>query len=406
LPVATVVFELGQFEVTADVPAGFVVLHDTLTLQLLAPAAMVHDDDDSVSVPVVAAWQVLPFQVVPVAQLDVTVRLASSRALLYRKKARLLYGTDTVSGPPEFPVATVVLALGQFDVTAEVPTGFVVLHDTLTLQLLAPAAMVHDDDDSVSVPVVAAWQLLPFQVVPDAQLDVAVRLASSRALLYRKKVRLLYGTDTVSGPPELPVATVVLALGQFDVTAEVPTGFDVLHDTLTLQLLAPAAMVHDDDDSVSVPVVGAAWQLLPFQVVPDAQLDVAVRRASSCWLLYRKKLRLLYGTDTVRGPPELPVATVVFALGQFDVTADVPTGFVVLHDTLTLQLLAPAAMVHDDDDSVSVPVAAAATVNALERADTPAFVRTYTCQLPAPSCTLTTLRLLPLTTVTPAAGCW
>ena len=50
------------------------------------------------------------------------------------------------------PVATVVLALGQFDVTAEVPTGFVVLHAMLTLQLLAPAGMVHDGEDSVSVP--------------------------------------------------------------------------------------------------------------------------------------------------------------------------------------------------------------------------------------------------------------
>ena len=98
-------------------------------------------------------------------------------------------------------------------------------------------------------------------------------------------MRLLYGTETVSGPPELPVATVVLALGLFDVTAEIPTGFVVLHEMLTLQLLAPDAMVHDDEDSVSVPVVAAAAHVLPFQVVPDAQLDVAVRLASSCWLL-------------------------------------------------------------------------------------------------------------------------
>jgi hypothetical protein len=100
-------------------------------------------------------------------------------------------------------------------------------------------------------------------------------------------MRLLYGTDTVSGPPELPVATVVFALGRFDVTADVPTGFVVLHDTLTLQLFAPAGMTHDEDDRVSVPVMAAAAHVLPFQVVPDAQLDVAVRLASSCWLLYR-----------------------------------------------------------------------------------------------------------------------
>src|SRR5687768_3258918 len=100
--------------------------------------------------------------------------------------------------------------------------------------------------------------MLPFQVVPDPQLDVAVRLASSRWLLYRKNSRLPYGTATESGPPEFPVATVVLGLGQFDVTADVPTGLVVLHDMLTLQLLAPGAMLHDDDESVSVPVVAAA----------------------------------------------------------------------------------------------------------------------------------------------------
>jgi hypothetical protein len=70
-------------------------------------------------------------------------------------------------------------------------------------------------------------------------------------------VRLLYGTDTVSGPPELLVATVVFALGLSDVTDDVPTGFVVLHDTLTLQLPASAGMTQDDDDSVSVPVIGS-----------------------------------------------------------------------------------------------------------------------------------------------------
>ena len=61
----------------------------------------------------------------------------------------------------------------------------------------------------------------------------------------------------MSGPPELPVATVVLALGQFEVTADVATGFVVLHDTLTLQVLPPATIVHAVGDSVSVPVIGA-----------------------------------------------------------------------------------------------------------------------------------------------------
>ena len=43
------------------------------------------------------------------------------------------------------------------------------------------------------------------------------------------------------------------------------------------------------------------------------------------------------------------------ALGYDDVTADVATGLVVLHDRVTLQVLAPAAMLHEDDASVRVP---------------------------------------------------
>jgi len=49
-----------------------------------------------------------------------------------------------------------VPALGYSDVTVEVATGFVVVHDTLMLQLLAPDAITQTDGDSVSVPVIAA----------------------------------------------------------------------------------------------------------------------------------------------------------------------------------------------------------------------------------------------------------
>ena len=56
--------------------------------------------------------------------------------------------------------------------------------------------------------------------------------------------------------PSLPLPTTVPALGVFDVTCEVETGLLVVHDRLTLQLLAPEAMVHDGDESV--PDIGAA----------------------------------------------------------------------------------------------------------------------------------------------------
>jgi hypothetical protein len=41
-------------------------------------------------------------------------------------------------------------------VTNDVATGFVVLHVRLTLQLLAPAAILHEGDMGVSVPDMAA----------------------------------------------------------------------------------------------------------------------------------------------------------------------------------------------------------------------------------------------------------
>jgi hypothetical protein len=49
------------------------------------------------------------------------------------------------------------------------------------------------------------------------------------------------------------------------------------------------------------------------------------------------------------------VNRVKFALGVFDVIADTPTGLVVVHVRVTLQLLAPAAMMHEGAAGVSVP---------------------------------------------------
>ena len=94
--------------------------------------------------------------------------------------------------------------------------------------------------------------------------------------------------------------------------------------------------------------------MLPFQVVPDAQLAVATLVSRSTPLLYRKKLRPACGT-LAEVVPLLPEPTGVFALGVFDVTADVPTGLVVVHVRLTLQVLAPAPMVHEGAAGVSVP---------------------------------------------------
>ena len=72
-------------------------------------------------------------------------------------------------------------------------------------------------------------------------------------------------------------------------------------------------------------------------------------------MLIRKKLRPLGGTDAV-AELLLPLPIGVFAAGVFDVTADVPTGFVVVHDRLILQELLPAVMVHELGDRVRLPV--------------------------------------------------
>ena len=88
-------------------------------------------------------------------------------------------------------MAIVVLALGQFDVTAEVPTGFVVVHVSATVQLLAPAAIVQDGAEGVSVPDVGPWQALPFHVVPDTHVADALLVSSNSALLYKKNDLLL-----------------------------------------------------------------------------------------------------------------------------------------------------------------------------------------------------------------------
>ena len=85
----------------------------------------------------------------------------------------------------------------------------------------------------------------------------------------------------------LPVPTIVLALGVFDVTCDTPTGLVVVQVNVTLQLPEPEEMVHEGEEGERLPDIAAAAHVLPFQVVPDAQLDVAVRLASSCWLLYR-----------------------------------------------------------------------------------------------------------------------
>ena len=61
----------------------------------------------------------------------------------------------------------------------------------------------------------------------------------------------------------------------------------VVHVRVTVQAPAPVAMVQEGDAGVRVPDMVGAWHTLPFQVVPDAQLALAVLCARSTLLLYR-----------------------------------------------------------------------------------------------------------------------
>ncbi len=81
------------------------------------------------------------------------------------------------------PVATTVFALGRFDVTLDTSTGLVVVHVSVTSHALAPDAMVHDGDEGDRLPDIGAAHLLPFQLVPEAQLADAELLSSSTPLL-------------------------------------------------------------------------------------------------------------------------------------------------------------------------------------------------------------------------------
>ena len=83
----------------------------------------------------------------------------------------------------------------------------------------------------------------------------------------------------------MPVATIVFATGRFEVTFETSTGLVVVQVSVTSHVLAPDAMVHDGDDGERLPDIVPAAHLLPFQLVPDAQVAVAELRSSSNPLL-------------------------------------------------------------------------------------------------------------------------
>ena len=108
---------------------------------------------------------------------------------------------------------------------------------------------------------------------------------------------------------------------------------------------------------VSVQVGADTAHLLPSQLVPEAQVAVAVAVASWILLLFKKKLLELYGTEAEKLVPEFPVVIIVLALGVLEVILDVPTALVVVQESAVSQLLAPEAIVQLE--AVRVPVVGA-----------------------------------------------
>ena len=86
---------------------------------------------------------------------------------------------------PEFPLPTTVPALGYVEVTDEVATGFVVLHEIVTPQLLFPEVMVQEGTEREPDMDGPDAHLLPSQLVPLAQVAEDVPESSKTELLYK-----------------------------------------------------------------------------------------------------------------------------------------------------------------------------------------------------------------------------
>ncbi len=82
LPVATIVFAPGRFDVTLDTSTGLVVVQVSVTSQVPAPDAMVQDGEEGERLPDIGAAHLLPFQLDPEAQLALAELRSSSSPLL------------------------------------------------------------------------------------------------------------------------------------------------------------------------------------------------------------------------------------------------------------------------------------------------------------------------------------
>ena len=85
------------------------------------------------------------------------------------------------------------------------------------------------------------------------------------------------------GPPLVPVATPLRTMVSgaaypesvvLLVIADAPIGLITFQEKLMVQLLAPEAMTQVGEAEVRVPEVLVVAHTLPFQVVPEAQLEV------------------------------------------------------------------------------------------------------------------------------------
>lgn len=117
-------------------------------------------------------------------------------------------------------------------------------------------ALATGEADGRRVPDIDPWQTVPFNVVPAAQLAVALP-APTPAHCRRDRAR---GRSTAPGPMCCCCSRSrrPCSLGDDDVTCDVPTGFIVVSFSVTLHVPAPAAILHDGFAGVSAPVCADA----------------------------------------------------------------------------------------------------------------------------------------------------
>ncbi len=265
-----------------------------------------------------AATQLLPFQLEPLAQLAVSD--AEARTVVLLRACTVLAPLVSAIALP-LPLGAVEcwrfrVVLSTFGVAA-----LLIVHVTLPLQVLAPAAMVHPVPEMVPVVAGAA------QAVPTLFMVLRLR--------YPPAVEQL--STHILGEPGGAVCPSILAVTAGERVLQVVAGQVML---ALLPKYAKSSVVSINCHRQSG---GGATHVLPFQLDPLAQLAVRVAEARTVVLLRACTVLAPLVNEIAEAFPLAVEYGCKFrvALNTFGELA-----LVIFHVTVPLQVLAPAAMVH------------------------------------------------------------